>query len=95
MRPGLLKAETLRIMFTPQKTKAGELSPYGVGWFIRKSRSGRLVYEHSGGSIGGTSQLIVYPDAHLVVALVTNLSGGTWKPQEVEAVAEEFITRQR
>jgi serine beta-lactamase-like protein LACTB len=92
MQPGFLKADTLTTMFTPQKTKTGEPSPYGIGWFIRRSHSGKLVYEHSGGSIGGTSQLILYPDSHMVVALVTNLSGGTWKPQEVEAVAEPFAS---
>ncbi len=92
MQPGLLKAHTLTTIFTPQKTKTGEPSPYGIGWFIRRSHSGKLVYEHSGGSIGGTSQLILYPDSHVVVALVTNLSGGTWKPQEVEAVAEPFAS---
>jgi serine beta-lactamase-like protein LACTB, mitochondrial len=95
MQPGFLKEETRKTMFTPQKTKAGEPIQYGIGWFIHKSHSGKLVYEHSGGSIGGTSQLILYPDAHLVVALVTNLSGGTWKPQEVEAVAEEFAPSQK
>lgn len=45
---------------------------------------------HAGGSVGGTSQLIVYPDSHVVVALVTNLSGVTWKMEEVTAVAEAF-----
>jgi hypothetical protein len=39
--------------------------------------------------------LILYPESHLVVALVTNLSGGTWKPQEVEAVAEAFAPPQK
>jgi serine beta-lactamase-like protein LACTB, mitochondrial len=95
MQPGFLKEESVRTMFTPQKTKAGEPIEYGIGWFIHKSHSGKLVYEHSGGSIGGTSQLILYPDSHLVVALVTNLSGGTWKPQEVEAVAEKFASSQK
>jgi serine beta-lactamase-like protein LACTB, mitochondrial len=90
MQPGFLKEDSVKTMFTPQKTKTGEPIEYGIGWFIHKSHSGKMVYEHSGGSIGGTSQLILYPDSHLVVALVTNLSGGTWKPQEVEAVAEKF-----
>jgi serine beta-lactamase-like protein LACTB, mitochondrial len=89
-QPGSLKEETLKTMFTPQKTKTGEPIPYGIGWFVGKSHSGKLVYEHSGGSIGGTSQLILYPQSHLVVALVTNLTGGTWKPEEVEKVAERF-----
>ncbi len=90
LQPGFLKEETLQTMFTPQKTKAGEPIEYGIGWFVHKSHTGKLVYEHSGGSVGGTSQLIVYPESHVVVALVTNLSGGTWKKEEVEAVAEKF-----
>lgn len=89
--PGELKAETLKTMFTPQKIKSGETTEYGIGWFIRKSESGKLVYEHSGGSVGGTSQLILYPEQHVVVALVTNLSEGLWKREEVEKVAEEFM----
>ncbi len=94
-QPGFLKPETLKIMFTPQKTKAGEPIEYGLGWFIHKSHSGKLTFEHSGGSVGGTSQLILYPDTHVVVALVTNLSGGTWKREEVEAVAEKFTSPQK
>ncbi len=90
LHPGFLKAETLQTMFTPQKTKSGETVNYGIGWSVHKSQSGMLVYEHSGGSVGGTSQLILYPETHMVVALVTNLSGGTWKREEVEAVAEKF-----
>ena len=40
--------------------------------------------------MGGTSQLIIYPGTHVVVALVTNFSNGEWKREEVEAVAEKF-----
>jgi serine beta-lactamase-like protein LACTB, mitochondrial len=95
LQPGFLQAETLKTMFTPQKTKTGEPIEYGIGWFIHKSHSGQSVYEHSGGSVGGTSQLILYPATHVVVALVTNLSGGTWKGEEVEAVAEKFASPQK
>lgn len=95
MQPGFLKAETLKTMFTPQKTKAGDATEYGIGWFIHKSQSGRLVYEHAGGSVGGTSQLILYPETHVVVALVTNLSGASWKREEVEAVGERFAPGQK
>jgi serine beta-lactamase-like protein LACTB len=90
LQPGFLKAESLKLLFTPQKTKSGEVTGYGVGWGIAKSPSGKLVYAHSGGSVGGTSQLIVYPETHVVVALITNLSGNEWKEEEVEAVAEKF-----
>lgn len=89
-QPGFLKADTLQTMFTSQKTTAGEETGYGIGWFVHKSQSGKLQYEHAGGSVGGTSQLIVYPDSHVVVALVTNLSDRKWQREEVEAVAQAF-----
>lgn len=90
LQPGFLRAESLKLLFTSQKTKSGEATGYGVGWGIAKSPSGKVVYAHSGGSVGGTSQLIVYPETHVVVALITNLSGNEWKEEEVEAVAEKF-----
>jgi serine beta-lactamase-like protein LACTB len=90
LQPGFLKQETLRTMFTAQKTKSGEETGYGIGRAVDKSKSGKLIYEHSGGSVGGTSQLILYPETHLVVAMVNNLSNGPWRREEVEAVAEEF-----
>ena len=90
LQPGFLKAESLKLLFTPQKTKSGEETEYGIGWEIRKAPSGRKVYAVSGGSVGGTSQLIVYPETRVVVALVTNLSSREWKVEEVEAVAEKF-----
>lgn len=91
LQPGLLKADTLKVMFTSQKTNAGEETGYGIGWRVGKSESGKRIYEHAGGSVGGTSQLILYPEEHVVVALVDNLSERTWKMEEVEAVAEKFI----
>ena len=90
LQPGVLNADALKTMFTPQKTKNGEPITYGIGWFIRKSHSGKPVYGHSGGSVGGTSQLILYPESHLVIAMTCNLSDGPWKVQEVEQVAEQF-----
>ncbi len=90
LQPGFLKADSLKLLFASQKTKSGEETGYGMGWGITKSPSGRVVYEHSGGSIGGSSQLMVYPETHVVVALVTNLTSREWKASEVEAVAEKF-----
>jgi CubicO group peptidase (beta-lactamase class C family) len=90
LQPGILNAQSLKTMFTAQKTSAGEETGYGIGWGIVKTPSGKQIYAHAGGSVGGTSQLIVYPDSHVVVALVTNLFGGTWKTEEVQAVAEAF-----
>lgn len=90
LQPGILNSSSLRTMLTSQKTKSGEETGYGIGWGIEKSPSGKLIYEHSGGAVGGTSQLIVYPDSRVVIAVIANLSGAPWKRTEVEAIAEKF-----
>jgi len=95
LQPGFLKADSLKSLFTSQKTNSGQETGYGMGWGIEKTPSGKWIYEHSGGSVGGTSQLIIYPGSHVVVALVTNLSGGTWRREEVESVAEKFAVHQQ
>lgn len=93
LHPGFLTENSLRLLFTSQKTISGQETGYGMGWFIGKSKSGQRIYQHSGGSVGGTSQLIIYPDSHVVVALVTNLSEGLWKIDDVEAIAEPFASK--
>lgn len=90
LHPGFLKEESLKLLFTSQKTNSGKETGYGMGWFIGKSANGERIYQHSGGSVGGTSQLLLYPDSHVVVALVTNLSEGLWKIEDVESIAEAF-----
>jgi serine beta-lactamase-like protein LACTB len=91
LRPGFLKQESLKQLFTSQKTTAGEATGYGIGWGVGKTGSGKIVYEHAGGAVGGTSQLIVYPESGVVIAMINNLSGAPWKREEVEAVAEKFV----
>ena len=92
LQPGFLKAESLKLLFTPQKTKDGQETKYGMGWFIGKAKSGQRIYEHSGGSVGGSSELIIYPESHLVVAFICNFSGSDdgWKGEEVQSLGEAF-----
>jgi serine beta-lactamase-like protein LACTB, mitochondrial len=92
LHPGFLKAESLKLLFTPQKTRDGAETKYGMGWSIGKSKSGQRIYEHSGGSVGGSSELIIYPDNHLVVAFICNISGSDdgWKGEEVQSLGEAF-----
>jgi len=91
LQPGVLKPESLRLLFTSQKTTDGKETGYGIGWGVGESKSGQRVYEHSGGAVGGTSQLILYPDAHVVVAMICNFEGeGGWKREDVESVGEGF-----
>jgi CubicO group peptidase (beta-lactamase class C family) len=91
LQPGFLKAESLKLLFTSQKTVDGKETGYGIGWFVGKSRSGQRIYEHAGGAAGGSSQLIVYPDTHVVVAMICNFEGDDgWKREDIEAIGEGF-----
>lgn len=93
LHPGFLTEKSLHLLFTSQKTISGQETGYGIGWFVHKSESGQRIYEHSGGSVGGTSQLIIYPDSGVVVALASNLSEGLWKIGDVESIAEPFASK--
>lgn len=92
LQPGFLKPESLRQLFTSQKTTDGKETGYGIGWFVGKAKSGQKVYAHDGGAVGGSSRLLLYPDAHMVVAMICNFEGG-WQADEVESVGEAFETK--
>jgi CubicO group peptidase (beta-lactamase class C family) len=94
LQPGYVSEKSLALLFTPQKTSDGKATGYGMGWGIGTSHGGQRIFEHSGGSVGGTSDLIVYPDSGVVIAMVCNFDGPKaemWTAGEVQKVAEAFI----
>ncbi len=68
----LLKPETLRQMFTSQRTRDGRPTGYGLGWYISE-RGGRKWVEHSGSQPGASTELLMLPERGLAVAVLTNL----------------------
>lgn len=85
--PGFLKGETLELLFTPQRTTAGEATGYGIGWRIARDTLGHRFVSHGGGSVGGTTTFGVDRDSRVVFALVTNLSNARLDPAgEIRAV---------
>lgn len=95
LHPGFLKANSLALLFTSQRTNDGKETGYGIGWFIAKAQSGQRIYEHAGGSVGGRSQLIIYPDSGFVVALATNLSDAPFQREDVEKIGEAFLRKMK
>jgi CubicO group peptidase (beta-lactamase class C family) len=75
MRPGYLKAETLEEFQTSQVLRNGEATNYGIGWRIGTQEDGDITLGHSGGSVGGTTLMILIPEHDMVVAGVVNISG--------------------
>src|SRR5260221_2131519 len=72
--PGFLKSAALQVLFTPQRTSSGEVTPYGIGWFVAKDSLGHHYVYHGGGAVGGTTAFGVHRGPRGVFALVTNLS---------------------
>jgi len=88
LQPGFLKAETLAVLFTSQKTSAGELTNYGIGWSVRNDDKGRRTISHSGGSVGGTTMLLIYPESGIVVAMAVNMSSARLGGGSAAQIAE-------
>ncbi|MEL6718605.1 MAG: serine hydrolase domain-containing protein [Bacteroidota bacterium] len=71
---GYLQSETLQEWTATQYTKDGKPTNYGIGWRSGKDKKNRAWYGHSGGSVGGTSMLLIYPEEKIVVVTLVNLS---------------------
>ena len=82
LEPGFLKAATLNLLFTSQRTTSGELTGYGVGWFVTSDSLGHRWVYHGGGSVGGTAAFGVDRDSHVVVAVLANLTDARLGPAE-------------
>jgi len=85
----LLRPETFRLLTTSQRLTNGRETGYGLGWSTRIDSAGRRRYWHSGGSVGGTAYLILYPEQKLVVAMLAN--GDTPFVGATPRVAEMFL----
>ncbi|PYP02153.1 MAG: hypothetical protein DMD25_06685 [Gemmatimonadetes bacterium] len=86
LEPGLLKRETLDLLFTSQRTSAGQSTGYGIGWFLRTDSLGHRWAFHGGGAVGGTAVFGLDRDSRLVVAILTNLSDAPLDPaREIQA----------
>jgi len=91
LRPGFLKQQTIDVLWTSQKTTDGKETGYGIGWNVSRDAKGRRVVHHGGGSVGGTTALIIYPEAKVVIALITNLSSAPIRGPDFDKIAEGFL----
>ena len=70
----LVNADTKAEFIQSQLTLDGNKTNYGMGFRTATDAYGNFWYGHSGGSVGGITMFIVYPEEEMVVALVTNSS---------------------
>jgi CubicO group peptidase (beta-lactamase class C family) len=71
----LLRQDALDAMFTPQKTRSGLETGYGLGWFVETDSRGRYYVWHGGRGVGGRSAIVIVPHARLVTVMLSNIEG--------------------
>jgi serine beta-lactamase-like protein LACTB len=89
LAPGFLKQESLEALFTSQKTNDGKETGYGIGWSLRKDVKGHQLLMHTGGSVGGSSILLLHPKSKVVLAMISNCTQSPFDKQS-EGLAEMF-----
>jgi len=70
-----LRRETLDAMLTPQKTRGGEDTGYGLGWHVALDARGRRFAWHGGRGVGGRAAIVIVPHARLVTVMLSNIEG--------------------
>jgi hypothetical protein len=91
IRTDFLKDDTKKIWWTSQKTTEGKETGYGIGFTIGKDYDGRRTVGHGGGSVGGTTTWVMFPDDGVVVAMAVNMSLSPMSSLSAETIAENFI----
>ena len=91
LRPGFLGRDALALLFTPQHTRDGKPTTYGMGWFVDWRENGHVVPHHSGGAVGGNAHLALYPEQGMVIAVLANTEAGfVGRGTVVRQIAELF-----
>ena len=75
LRGQILSNASIDAMFTPQKTRNGAETGYGLGWFVETDARGRRYLWHGGRGIGGRSAIVIVPHARLVTVMLSNIEG--------------------
>jgi len=62
-----------------------------LGWQTLISPEGRRAVGHGGGSMGGSTAFVIFPDERVVVAVIANMSSVRGQAQTAFEIAELFI----
>jgi CubicO group peptidase (beta-lactamase class C family) len=91
-RPGYLKEETLRQIFTPLKTRDGSGTGTGLGWRVdaRGGKEGSGIVYQPGGGPGISSWLAVDRERGVAVAILSNMTGAPVGGAHLDTILEEF-----
>lgn len=68
----IVTPEMFQVMTTPQRTRSGAETPFGLGWYLQQ-KQGHKVVGFAGMERQASSVLLMIPDEQVAVALMCNL----------------------
>lgn len=87
INPAIISKEALSEVIKAQKLKNGNNTGYGIGFSVVTTKKGTPKYYHTGGGVGASTILMVFPEEHIVITVLTNLTGAA-----VQKFGEELET---
>jgi CubicO group peptidase (beta-lactamase class C family) len=91
---GFLARGTVEMLWTSQRTNDGSETGYGIGWGTGTIDGNRSV-SHGGGSVGGTTFLLVLPERRAAVAMVGNMTQAPTGPAPSWLILQAFLAPER
>jgi len=73
--PTIVTEKSLSEIITSQRLVTGEKTGYGIGFSVESTKNGTPKIYHTGGGVGASTVLLIYPKEELVIAVLTNLTG--------------------
>lgn len=73
----IISKDAIKEIITSQQLTSGNKTGYGIGFSTVSSIKGTPKYYHTGGGVGASTILMVYPEEELVITVLTNLTGVT------------------
>lgn len=70
-----ISSESIKEITTSQRLKSGNKTGYGMGFSIGTSINQTPKIYHTGGGVGASSILLIYPEEQMVIAVLTNKTG--------------------
>jgi len=86
----LISAETLAVALQTYTLENGEETTRGIGFEVKEDEQGRPWIGHGGGSVGGTTMLVIYPEQELIVVVMVNQSGAGVR-NVAFGIAQQFL----
>ncbi len=71
----IVSKESISKITTTQYLLNGDETGYGIGFSIGKTKKNTPKFYHTGGGVGASSVLLVFPEEELVICVLTNLTG--------------------